>query len=154
MSILNNKLATLTADAKSAAALVSSLSDVSGTAREALIPLCQRVVDRLAAELNSVATSAPARSPAAAIKEHPTQRYINGALDMTDGIDLALGVTSDLLHLVFSECARLDDSASRVDSAMRAIERYLDDVSRLNRTLQADLRHLETLTEAMERSHD
>lgn len=154
MSIPNKKLAILAADAKSAAALVSSLSDVSGTAREALIPACQSVVDRLAAELNSVAIAAPTRSPAAATKEHPTRRYINGALDMTDGIDLALGVTSDLLHLAFSECDRLNDSASRVDSAMRAIERYLDDVSQLNRTLQADLRHLESIAEAQERSHD
>lgn len=89
-----------------------------------------------------------------AVGENPTRRYINGALDMTDGIDLALGVTSDLLYLAFSECDRLDDSTSRVNSAMRAIERYLDDVSRLNRTLQADLRHLESLAEAQERSRD
>lgn len=112
------------------------------------------MLNRLAADLSLVANGAPTKSVAAAPREHPTRRYINGALDMTDGIDLALGVTSDLLHLAFSECDRLDDSTSRVNSAMRAIERYLDDVSRLNRTLQADLRHLESLAEAQERSHD
>lgn len=154
MSALTKQLATLAADAKGAAALVTSLSDVSGTAREALLPACQSVIDRLAADLTSAAKGAQARPAIVTPQEHPTRRYINGALDMTDGIDLALAVTSDLLHLAFSECDRIDDSVSRVNSAMRAVERYLDDVSRLNRTLQTELRHLELLADAQERRHD
>lgn len=154
MSTLNNQLATLAADAKRAAELVNSLNEVSDTARGVLLPACQSVVNRLASELGSVADCAPAQHNVAASKEHPTRRYINGALDMTDGIDLALGTTSDLLSLAFTECAMLGDSASRVDSAMRAVERYLDDVSRLNRTLQTELRHLESLAANRERNHD
>lgn len=136
MSALNKQLANLAADANGAAALVSSLSDVSEMAREALLPTCKNVINRLASELSSVATGT-------AVSTHS---HIDGALDMTDGIDYALGVTSDLLRLAFDECARQGDSASRVDSAMRAIERFLDDVSRLNKSLQTDLRHLELLT--------
>ena len=143
MSALTKQLANLAADAKGAAALVSSLDDASGTAREALLPTCKSVINRLAFELSAVADSTSVS----------VQSHIDGALDMTDGIDYALGVTSDLLRLAFDECARQGDSTSSIDSAMRAIERFLDDVSKLNRSLQTDLRHLELLAQAQERSH-
>lgn len=154
MSALTKQLANLAADAKGAAALVSSISESPDTTRGVLLPACQSVVNRLASELSAVADYAAGGSIAAAPIEHPTRPHIDGALDMTAGIDLALATTNDLLSLAVTECNFLGNSATRVDSAIRAIYRFLDDVSKLNRTLQTELRHLELIAEAQERARD
>lgn len=65
------------------------------------------------------------------------------ALDTSDGIDCDIRILSDLLQLALYECERQGRSADRIDSAIRAADRFISDISQGNKDIQATLAQIE-----------
>jgi hypothetical protein len=142
----SQRFARLVDQVNSAATLLSALASLPASEQDVMMSTNAGLVNRLATDLASLIATAPGvQSMPPPAQPGTFKDSLNAAFNTSEDITCTVGIIDDLLHLAFSECERQTRPAIRIDSAMRAIERYVDDIRQLNETLQFALEQLEKI---------
>jgi hypothetical protein len=127
----------LAGNASSVAAMLSAIGVLPASEQHGALLACSSLADAVACELSEFA-GFEAIEPIESVGTSKAPGQRDSQLDLVaafNNINGAIFVLSNLIGLALSECEQIGPIAGRIDSTLRAAERYFDDVTQANKTL-------------------